>query len=271
MGTCLVGASANSPAPPMFVARGVGCDIEIAERHRNESSASATSGSAMSEIAARFQLAQSWWIATELVRRHPKITVIETHAGGGMYDSLSLLRDGTNILTINRGGHIHAHLHPMEPVRLTCAFLDDDAHELIWHLEKACGLSTPAKAPATTPKTLTYRVLTYLCMATVNKSVPLDIRSAYNDTSGMGGGSRNLLPKFPIAAERARERRSDDPFGVPEHRYWLVLRDSHALAAVDVDGHAYLGAQVLHLPTAYEQTDRNVTRTVAATLSSLLP
>ncbi|WP_454116041.1 TY-Chap2 family putative peptide chaperone [Microbacterium aurum] len=39
--------------------------------------------------ATRFVIAQSWWIASELVRRHPDLVIHESHPGGGMYDCLT--------------------------------------------------------------------------------------------------------------------------------------------------------------------------------------
>jgi len=204
-------------------------------------------------------------------RRHSELTVIETHAGGGQYDSLSLLRDGQTLLSINRGGNIHAHQHPMEPLLLEDAFAADNPLLLIHRLEAATHLAGPAKTPKTTPKTLTYRVLTQLAMATVNEADPLDIRSEFLDSSGGGGCPRGLLAQFPVAAERCREHRTDDPVGIPEHRYWLVLGHGTALAALDVDGYAYLEGQVLYLPTVYAASGRRLARTVTNTLGSLLP
>ncbi|MFC7532489.1 hypothetical protein [Actinoplanes sp. GCM10030250] len=54
----------------------------------------------------RFVIMQSWWLATRLVRRHPDLTVIETHPGGGQYDRLSLVRGQENLININRAGSI---------------------------------------------------------------------------------------------------------------------------------------------------------------------
>ncbi len=218
----------------------------------------------------RFQLAQSWWIATELVRRHPELTILETHAGGGQYDSLSLIRNGQTLVSINRGGHIHALQHPMEPVPIEAAFADGDAHRLIRALESATELAAPSKTPPTTPKTLAYRALTQQATGTVNEAQPLDIRSEYLDSSA-GSGPHGRLDQFPVAAERSRERRPDDPVGGPRQRYWLVLRDETPVAAVDVDGYAYITSQVLHLPTLYAENGRSLTSTVVKALGSLLP
>ncbi len=44
-------------------------------------------------ISASLIQAAAWWVAAELIRRHPdRLTVIETHHGGGIYDCLSIFR-----------------------------------------------------------------------------------------------------------------------------------------------------------------------------------
>jgi hypothetical protein len=68
----------------------------------------------------------------------------------------------------------------------------------------------------TTPKTLTYRAVTYLAMATVNEAKLLDIRNESCYTTGTGSSPRGLLVQFPVAAERAREHRPDNIRGHPE-------------------------------------------------------
>lgn len=40
--------------------------------------------------------AQSWFVASELLRRHPSMTLIETHPGGGQNDCLSVVAKGAS-------------------------------------------------------------------------------------------------------------------------------------------------------------------------------
>lgn len=54
---------------------------------------------------------QSWWSAWQIVRRHPEAGLIETHPGGGPYDSLTVVRQQPEpvvIATLNRVGTVHA-------------------------------------------------------------------------------------------------------------------------------------------------------------------
>ena len=50
----------------------------------------------------------SWRLASEMVRRYPnKLSIIETHPGGGQYDCLTLISEVDGItIHVNRGGSI---------------------------------------------------------------------------------------------------------------------------------------------------------------------
>ena len=62
------------------------------------------------EPAQRFVIAQSWWIASELVRRHPQLVVHEMHPGGGQYDVLAVFAPphdkARTIVMLNRAGTV---------------------------------------------------------------------------------------------------------------------------------------------------------------------
>jgi hypothetical protein len=81
----------------------------------------------------------------------------------------------------------------------------------------------------------------------------------------------HYLEPFPIAEERARERRPDDLLGIPFYRYWGVLRDGEPVAILDTDGFAYVGRQVIYLPDIFEVNAHRITPTVAAALGTILP
>ena len=54
--------------------------------------------------------ALAWWIAAQMIRRHPdEIRVIETHPAGGLYDCVSLFRrkpEDALVVHMNLEGHI---------------------------------------------------------------------------------------------------------------------------------------------------------------------
>lgn len=55
---------------------------------------------------------QSWWIASEFLRRHPEFNLFETHPGQGQYDCLTILslqRMDHRHIDLNRVGRMHIH------------------------------------------------------------------------------------------------------------------------------------------------------------------
>ena len=64
----------------------------------------------MKSLDQRLVYLQSWWIASELVRGHPSLKVVETHPGGGQYDCLSIVTTEhytVTLIDLNRSGSIH--------------------------------------------------------------------------------------------------------------------------------------------------------------------
>ncbi|GAA1614325.1 hypothetical protein [Actinoplanes couchii] len=224
--------------------------------------------------AERFILAQSWWLASQLFRRHPKLTLIETHPGGGLYDCLTLVSGQSSLIHINRVGGIDVSVASDEPFKMAIEELFDlpDPVEIIPRIETAARIDSPAQAPPSTPAALTYRAIAHLMAITVNDKRRWDVRNERIDSSGMGGGGTlGSLAKFPVAAARAKEKRPGDLLGDPLYRYWGVLRDGKAIAVLDTDGYAYVGHQVHHLPTLYQAGNRRVTAMTAAAFAEILP
>jgi hypothetical protein len=98
-----------------------------------------------------------------------------------------------------------------------------------------------------------------------------DVRCVWRDGQHGGSAQQDYLKPFPIAAQRARESRYDDPGQRSLSRYWAVLRTGKPVAALDTDGFVYVGDQILSLPEIYSAHSRKLTLTVAASLGTVLP
>ena len=183
----------------------------------------------VAEPARRFVNAQSWWIASELVRRHPHLLLLETHPGGGQYDCLTLVDPGRRsagaIAQINRAGTIQVRRSStFSPISWAEAFAATGGHDVVRSIEAAAGLPAPTIAPATGPKALTYRVLARVLTSLVDDRREWDAENGYLDTSGMGSGRRAALGRFPSVVESLRDRRVDDIGREPAYRFWLLQR-----------------------------------------------
>lgn len=232
----------------------------------------------MSEPARRFVLAQSWWIASEIVRRNPALLLIETHPGGGQYDCLSLIRRTpsatTTLIDLNRTGRAHVHVtDDFKPIPWTEAIAASGGHDVVHSLEQAAGLNPPAKAQPTGPRVLTFRVIARVLASLVDDRHEWDARNVQLDSSGMDAmdSHRPELLQFPTVVEALRDKRSDDLFGRPGYRFWTLLRDGKPVAVFDIDGRLHLPDQPpSELLPAYKRT-RSLTAVIGETLGHVLP
>ncbi|WP_289020204.1 hypothetical protein [uncultured Ornithinimicrobium sp.] len=229
----------------------------------------------MADVDQRLRTVQSWWLGSELVRRHPELLLIETHPGGGQYDCLTLMSmdpggAGTNLVDLNRTGRIHVGdqtgFMTWEQER---AF--GDRHGAMRRIENAAGLHAPTQTPSSTGKVLTYRVLASVLTTTLNEREPWDARNLMLDASNADVEPRFDLAAFPSAVEGVRERRRDDLFGRPEYRFWGLIQGEKLVAVLDTDGNVHLGSGPRNLSTVYAQRGRRLNAAIATTLAEVLP
>lgn len=232
-------------------------------------------------IATRFVIAQSWWWASELVRRHPDLWILHTHAGGGMYDSLSIVRAEHELININRGGSIHffgepGHASLADPWAL--GMRQNDPHAVVRYIEHAAGLSRPHATPVATPKTLAYRVIARLLLELVDDKARWNVEAIYLDSSGDDCGTdvRDWFSCYPTLEESFRTiGRSAHPW-TPGHHVWALEHvageNPPGVALIDTTGtvHHRNGTSTELMPL-YRSGGRRLTRLVAATLGDELP
>ena len=114
----------------------------------------------------------SWTLATEMIRRAPKLLyIMETHPGGGQYDCLSIVRTDLHewICAFNRVGSFTA-FRWFDSGRDCDSMLQIDVWDRIAKrdstreiLDEICNLvrlPIPSPLPAGTAASLTYRVIT---------------------------------------------------------------------------------------------------------------
>ena len=181
----------------------------------------------------------SWRLASELLRRHPALTLNREHPGGGLYDCL-VLRDLTNTgasVQLNRAGRIHVHGRfngasgEWEPASWE-TYIRADPRDFLLGLEAAAGLEPPRQVPPSTPAVLAARAIASLVSLTVKTIRPISVEQGFIDSSGYGAGPNPNLDHFPqipaailrprsgnsstsrvIASDPRTERRTD-----PDHR-----------------------------------------------------
>lgn len=186
--------------------------------------------------------AASWRLASELSRRHPSTTrLIRAQPGGGLSDCLWLLPStgGQGDIRLNRNGTIQVLSRfdgrdPQWPPTEWDVYLRGDPREFLYRLEAEAGLPAPTTVPATTPRTLTLRILAAIATTGVKSVQSIEIVPGMIDTSGYGGGpSREAFAAFPAIPAEALARQEDDFHDQPAYRFWFVLREGEYVLAFE--------------------------------------
>lgn len=175
--------------------------------------------------------ALAWWIASELIRRHPNmLRVIETHPGGGMYDCLSIVNreTGQGLIDLNRNGRIR--IRRYDPRRgegeifvewVPVLMLGRRRKKFISSLQEALDLPTHTNALPTHKNSIGVRLLANLANRFSFSNKTWDLRNAWLDTSGYGEGPQtSWTDQFP---KMDRVDLEGDCFGNSHYRYWFLI------------------------------------------------
>lgn len=218
----------------------------------------------------RFAVAQSWWIAAELVRRHPELMVYEKHPGGGQYDVLAvatpdqfspIAHDPSPQVMLNRVGTIQIHHDGRsEMVADWIAVLAAASpHEVIKDIEAKTRWGSPSATPSTTARAIGYRFFAAALAMLINDRHPWDVRSESLDSSDWGLARAGLIDGFAdVDAELGGTPRLGI-YGEPYSHYWALRRGNETVAVVSMEGYLYRpGVAPLALMDAYAKSDSRV-------------
>lgn len=221
--------------------------------------------------AARFVIAQSWWIASELVRRHPELLIHESHPGGGMYDCLTLLAAQTRmpVAQINRAGSIQVNAASDFSARWDQVFSAPSPHALVKQIEAAAGLRQPARTPRSTRRGLSYRFIAAALNMTVNDRHAWDARNEFIDAADWWPGDAELhgyLETFPKATADLSSTPQIGLWHEPQSHFWALLRAEEPVALVSIEGKVYIRDRTIDLRSEYS-TGKPMQLIVATVLS----
>lgn len=179
----------------------------------------------------------AWWVAAELVRRHPgELHVIETHPGGGQYDCVSIYRSSGR-----SGAEVVVHMNVTGTLTHGTWFRDGGERfnwlevllsanrrsYIVEQIERVEGLTSPPKTPSTDTST----VGPMLVAAFLERSVLGPARwCAVNGVADSSEGVHvrtECFEQFPDA-ERWCASVEGDFGGRREYRFWFVGEAGHA-------------------------------------------
>lgn len=187
--------------------------------------------------------AQSWWLASELVRRNPSLAAYETHPGDGMYDVLCVTTPETMsaewsspehsqpITMLNRAGTVQIHLGQKVPMTFAWSevLTAPDPHALIKRIETVAGWQ-PRLPAITAKRALAYRFMATLLTLTQNARIRWDVRMNYG--SEAQAYPRGALDNFPGVFDAARTTTLTGAWAEPLSHFWTVRRGDEVVAVV---------------------------------------
>lgn len=216
---------------------------------------------------------QSWWLASELIRRTPGLGIIETHPGGGQSDCLSVIRWGSQqpqtLAHLNRAGTIQVGGDLFPRITWEQDRQSPDRHHCVKLIESRAGLKGAGQAAQTTAPVLVGRVAYHLLLTTLNDKTTWCVSNVRLDTGGYGDGDGDVIG-FPSAEAAVTQRREDDPWGDSRYRFWHVLKGEQRVGVLDNDGVLHLrDCEPVDLMALYRSSGRSITQ-VAAQAHDLL-
>ncbi|WP_396137140.1 hypothetical protein [Curtobacterium sp. BRD11] len=187
-------------------------------------------------LAERWTVPQSWWIASELCRRDSTLRVVQDYADGSL--RLRVSRD----LPRDSGGEPHITLHPVRGIEglgpaqwstWPMVFGESDPHAWIKRIESKFGWAL-GPTPATTTRSLTYRLIAQILAGTVNQRHQIRAIS-WNSMLGSTPHDSSWLSNFRgVESVLAPSGRPQDP------PLWVLFRESSAgLLVLSESGFAY--------------------------------
>ena len=192
--------------------------------------------------------AASWRLVAEILRRHPKTRVLESHPGGGQYDCLDLLlsNDPTAphpCISLNRAGSVHFFLacgiHRSWEDFWVEYLGAPDPKEIIGRVCDGASLPRAHKLPPTTGPVLVFRFIAAFIGHAVLGRETWECRNGFSDSSDGCARRSDWFELFPGASNRSEVHLPTDISGEPARRFWFVCRDGSPRLCLEATGLAW--------------------------------
>lgn len=218
----------------------------------------------------------SWYLATELVRRHPACSVVQVRSAGGQSDLIwvggwtgnpsapvfqqrwAIDRHGTGSVHVGR----EMRQVTTEP---WLELMSDEPRAFINRLEQAAGFPVTAMLRPPSARTLTYQVIEQVLALTALTDDRVTCRSVVVDAAGTG---RMDAPAEYVAVIASLMPSDQAP--AEAYRFWVLEQSARPIALLHDSGHAWVGATHHDLAVLHGQT-RRLQPLVAAVFAAVLP
>jgi len=230
------------------------------------------------QVADRFTLSRAWWMASELVRRHPYLRV--SRVVDDEQNPLLIVHDDHEGLRVQFD--LPAWIRYMsgdELVTITWAEAFGEANHLavVERIENEAGLGIADPGAPSVPRSLVYRIIACALALSVDdrytwQAVPACVR--YEDPDASDWEFFEAFPTGVAVAtqylERIAERAALGVDFVFHQPVWTLLRDVEPVALLDIDGFAHTRRGRIELLPFYRRNHRRLAPTVVGLLGDRL-
>jgi hypothetical protein len=228
----------------------------------------------------RFLTAQVWWLASELVRRHPHLRI------SGVQDAararLIIVHDEQDAMSLQWdlvGGCKYDANGVVKSISWKNMMAAANPHEIVKRIEVGTGLGIPKSTPATTPRALAYRVIaSALATAVDDRHEWYAVPAPMQHGEDLENPACQYFGDFPstIEARKGYEQAIGVQLLAGSRVYffqpfWAVLRDLEAIAIVDAAGVIHTAVGATPLMPLYEKNNHRLALTTARVLGRYLP
>ncbi|WP_035880818.1 hypothetical protein, partial [Cryobacterium sp. MLB-32] len=223
---------------------------------------------------------QTWWIASELVRRHPHLLITRVTAeDDGPVVLLHDEQDGMRIQFDLERGIRFVVLGEAVNIGWRRIVNSDSSHEIVKMIEFATGLQAPGVSPNTTPRALVYRLISSFLTSVVNDPNEWNVVLATMAIDGSDDPSAGkFLRKFPstraAVAGYTAQTQTQLPNGgtrLFHQPFWALTRDLEAVAILDTAGVIHTREGAVPLMPIFKAAGGQMSATTAYLLGEFQP
>ncbi|MGP6170378.1 TY-Chap2 family putative peptide chaperone [Microbacterium sp. A204] len=242
-------------------------------------------------VSARHKIAAYWWLASELVRRHPELNVAETYPMDGFYDCVSVggkSGDRDILIEMNREGSIHVHPAHSGFMAVEQVISHDDPLRAVRSLEQVAGLAKGASVSSGS-RIITHRLIARVLTLVVNDVAEWDVRMLTRNGFGhsLSLFDRHSSPLFDVETNANEKGHFSSIFPTEalfhsflisskaeedvDGRLWALKKDGMVVAIFDTRGYVYTREQRASVKPLYARLGRSLTLTAVHALGGILP
>ena len=217
----------------------------------------------------RFVDAQLWWVASELCRRHPWLSLTETEFDevGTVLEAVGNIEGREVRVGFSRTAGIAIKDRDFH-VPLPELFVQVNPHEVLKRIELAHGMGKPDDTPPTNGTTIGYRSIAHILNAMVNSRYSWTLRGervsdphVLADLSWMGAAS-----EWPTMLGLKMRWNEYNVLGAlyetAPTQAWLLMRDLEPIAVFDRYGEVHMSHGKADLLQVYRDQGSNLTLAV---------